>query len=155
MTIQPLTVLSDDERMFRHAVLGYARDKVAPRVAEMDERGAMDSGIVKGLFDLGVMGIEVPPDFGGAGSSFFTAILAVEAFAETDPSVAVLVDVQNTLVNNALLRWGTDAQKKRYMPRMCTEIVGSYALSESASGSDAFALEARAEKRGDKYLLTG
>jgi alkylation response protein AidB-like acyl-CoA dehydrogenase len=101
------------------------------------------------------MGIEAPTELGGAGSSFFNAILAVEAFAEVDPSVAVLVDVQNTLVNNAILRWGTDAQKKRYMPRMCSEWVGSYALSESASGSDAFALEARAEKRGDKYLLNG
>jgi len=155
MTNQPLTILSDDERMFRDAVLGYARDKVAPRVAEMDERGVMDPGVVKGLFDLGVMGIEVPEDFGGAGSSFFTAILAVEALAETDPSVAVLVDVQNTLVNNALLRWGNDEQKKRYLPRMCSEWVGSYALSEPASGSDAFALRARAEKRGDKYLLNG
>src|SRR5262245_20568233 len=155
MTIQPLTVLTDDERMFRDSVLGFARDKVAPRVAEMDARGVMDPAIVKGLFEMGVMGIEVPEDLGGAGTSFFTAILAVEALAETDPSVAVLVDVQNTLVNNALLRWGSDEQKKRYLPRMCTEIVGSYALSESASGSDAFALEARAEKRGDKYLLTG
>jgi len=155
MTIQPLTILSDDERMFRDAVLGYARDKVAPRVAEMDERGVMDLGIVKGLFDLGIMGVEVPEDFGGAGSSFFTAILAVEALAETDPSVAVLVDVQNTLVNNALLRWGNDEQKKRYLPRMCSEWVGSYALSEPASGSDAFALRARAEKRGDKYVLNG
>lgn len=155
MTTQPLTVLSDDERMFRETVLGYAEEKVAPRVAAMDEKGAMDPSIVRELFGLGVMGIEVPTDWGGAGSSFFTAILAVEAFAEVDPSVAVLVDVQNTLVNNALLRWGNDEQKKRYLPRMCSEWVGSYALSESASGSDAFALRARAEKRGDKYVLNG
>jgi butyryl-CoA dehydrogenase/short/branched chain acyl-CoA dehydrogenase len=152
---QPLTILSDDERMLREAVTGYAKERVAPRAAEMDAKAIMDPAIIKGLFDLGVMGIEVPTELGGAGSSFFNAILAVEGFAETDPSVAVLVDVQNTLVNNAILRWGTDAQKKRYMPRMCNEWVGSYALSESASGSDAFALEARAEKRGDKYLLTG
>jgi alkylation response protein AidB-like acyl-CoA dehydrogenase len=152
---QPLTILSDDERMLREAVTGYAREQVAPRAAEMDAKAVMDPGIIKGLFDLGLMGIEVPTDFGGSGSSFFSAILAVEALAEADPSVAVVVDVQNTLVNNAILRWGTDAQKKRYMPRMCTEWVGSYALSESASGSDAFALETRAEKRGDKYLLTG
>jgi alkylation response protein AidB-like acyl-CoA dehydrogenase len=151
----PLTILSDDERMLREAVTGYAKERVAPRAAEMDAKAVMDPAIIKGLFELGVMGIEVPPELGGAGSSFFSAILAVEGFAETDPSVAVLVDVQNTLVNNAILRWGTDAQKKRYMPRMCNEWVGSYALSESASGSDAFALEARAEKRGDKYLLTG
>jgi alkylation response protein AidB-like acyl-CoA dehydrogenase len=139
----PLTVLSDDERMFRDAV------------ASMDAKGAMDKEIIRGLFDLGVMGVEVPSDLGGADSSFFNAILAVEAFAEADPSVAVLVDVQNTLVNNAILRWGTDEQKRRYMPRMCSEWVGSYALSESSSGSDAFALKTRAEKRGDKYVLTG
>jgi len=152
---QPLTILSDDERMLREAVTSYAKERVAPRAAEMDAKAVMDPAIIKGLFDLGVMGIEAPAELGGAGSSFFSAILAVEGFAETDPSVAVLVDVQNTLVNNAILRWGTDAQKKRYIPRMCNEWVGSYALSESASGSDAFALEARAEKRGDKYLLTG
>jgi alkylation response protein AidB-like acyl-CoA dehydrogenase len=152
---QPLTILSDDERMLRDAVAAYAKERVAPRAAEMDAKAVMDPAIIKGLFELGVMGIEAPTEFGGAGSSFFNAILAVEGFAEVDPSVAVLVDVQNTLVNNAILRWGTDAQKKRYMPRMCSEWVGSYALSESASGSDAFALEAKAEKRGDKYLLTG
>jgi alkylation response protein AidB-like acyl-CoA dehydrogenase len=152
---QPLTILSDDENMFREAITGYAKEKVAPRAAEMDAKGAMDPSIVKDLFELGVMGIEVPTELGGAGSSFFTAALAVEAFAETDPSVAVLVDVQNTLVNNAILRWGTESQKKRYMPRMCSEWVGSYALSESGSGSDAFALATRAEKRGDKYVLNG
>jgi butyryl-CoA dehydrogenase/short/branched chain acyl-CoA dehydrogenase len=152
---QPLTLLSDEERMFRDAVLGYARERVAPRVAEMDAKGAMDKAIVSGLFELGVMGIEVPAELGGAGSSFFNAILAVEALAETDPSVAVLVDVQNTLVNNAILRWGNDDQKKRYLPRMCSEWVGSYALSEPSSGSDAFALKTRAEKRGDKYVLNG
>jgi len=151
----PLTILSDDERMFRDSILSFAKAKVAPRVAEMDAKGVMDRAIVQGLFELGVMGIEVPSDLGGADSSFFSAILAVEAFAETDPSVAVLVDVQNTLVNNAILRWGTDAQKKRYMPRMCSEWVGSYALSESGSGSDAFALATRAEKRGDKFVLNG
>jgi alkylation response protein AidB-like acyl-CoA dehydrogenase len=151
----PLTILSDDERMFREAVLGYAREKVAPLVSSMDEKGAMDKSVIKGLFELGVMGIEVPEELGGAGSSFFNAILAVEAFAETDPSVGVLVDVQNTLVNNALIRWGNDEQKKRYMPKMCSEWVGSYALSESSSGSDAFALKTRAEKRGDKWILNG
>jgi alkylation response protein AidB-like acyl-CoA dehydrogenase len=150
-----LTILSEDERMFRESVLGFAREKVAPLVSQMDEKGQMDKGVVKGLFDLGVMGIEVPEELGGAGSSFFTAILAVEAIAEVDPSVGVLIDVQNTLVNNALLRWGTDEQKKRYMPKMCSEWVGSYALSESSSGSDAFALKCRAEKKGDKWVLNG
>ena len=152
---QPLTLLSDEERMFREAVLDFARDKVAPLVSKMDEAGKMDASIVKGLFELGIMGIEVPVELGGAGSSFFNAVLAVEAVAETDPSVGVLVDVQNTLVNNAILRWGNDEQKKRYMPRMCSEWVGSYALSEASSGSDAFGLKTRAEKRGDKYLLRG
>jgi alkylation response protein AidB-like acyl-CoA dehydrogenase len=151
----PLTILSDDERMFRDSVLGYAKARVLPRVADMDAKGAMDRAIIDGLFELGVMGIEVPEDLGGAGSSFFTAILAVEGFAETDPSVAVLVDVQNTLVNNAVLRWGTDEQKKRYMPKLCSEWVGSYALSEASSGSDAFALKTRAERRGDKWILNG
>jgi alkylation response protein AidB-like acyl-CoA dehydrogenase len=141
--------------MFRESVLGFAREKVGPLVSQMDEKGAMDKSVVKGLFDLGIMGIEVPEELGGAGSSFFNAILAVEAIAEVDPSVGVLVDVQNTLVNNALLRWGTDEQKKRYMPKMCSEWVGSYALSESSSGSDAFALKCRAEPKGDKYVLNG
>jgi alkylation response protein AidB-like acyl-CoA dehydrogenase len=144
-----LTVLSDDEKMFRESVLGFARERVAPRVSEMDEKSVMDKSIIDGLFELGVMGIEVPEDLGGAGSSFFTAILAIEAFAQVDPSVAVLVDVQNTLVENAILRWGSDDQKKRYLPKMCKEWIGSYALSESGSGSDAFALKTRAEKRGD------
>jgi alkylation response protein AidB-like acyl-CoA dehydrogenase len=152
---QPLTLLSDEERMFREAVLGFARERVAPHVSHMDEEGKMEPKIVKELFELGVMGIEVPTEYGGAGSSFFNAVLAVEAVAETDPSVGVLVDVQNTLVNNAILRWGNDEQKKRYLPRMCSEWVGSYALSEASSGSDAFALKTRAEKRGDKYLLRG
>jgi alkylation response protein AidB-like acyl-CoA dehydrogenase len=121
----------------------------------MDAKGVMDPGLVRGLFELGVMGIEVPTEFGGSGSSLFASILAIEALAETDPSVAVLVDVQNTLVNNAILRWGTEDVKKRYMPRMCSEWVGSYALSEPSSGSDAFALKMRAEKRGDRYVLNG
>ena len=154
-TSHPLTILSDDERMFRESVLGFTKTRVAPRVAEMDAKGAMDSAIIAALFELGVMGIEMPEALGGAGSSLFTAILAIEAFAETDPSVAVLVDVQNTLVNNAVLRWGTDEQKKRYIPKLCAEWVGSYALSEASSGSDAFALKARAEKRGDKWILNG
>lgn len=152
---EPLTVLSDDERLFRAAVSAFAKDRVAPRAPEMDAKSAMDPDVIRGLFELGVMGIEVPADLGGAGSSFFNAILAVETIAEADPSVAVLVDVQNTLVNNAVLRWGSEAQKKRYMPKMCSEWVGSYALSEPSSGSDAFALKTRAETRGDKYVLNG
>lgn len=121
----------------------------------MDEAAEMDGGLVKQLFELGLMGIEIPEQYGGAGSSFFNAILAVEALATVDGSVGVLVDVQNTLVNNALLRWGTDAQKQKYLPRMANEWVGSYALSESSSGSDAFALKTRATEQGDNYVLSG
>ncbi|HVU03907.1 MAG TPA: acyl-CoA dehydrogenase [Polyangiaceae bacterium] len=151
----PLTVLSEDERMFRESVLAFAREKVAPKTLEMDEKGVMDKSVIQGLFDLGVMGIEIPEEYGGAGSSFFTAILAIEALAQVDPSVAVLCDVQNTLCENAVIRWGTEEQKKRYLPKMCSEWVGSYALSESVSGSDAFALKTRAEKKGDKWILNG
>src|SRR5688500_14955771 len=155
MTATPLTLLSEEERMFRDAVLGYARERIAPKVSEMDRAGAIDPALLPGLFELGVMGIEVPTDFGGSGSSFFNAILAVEAFAVVDPSLSVLVDVQNTLVLNAILRWASEEQKRRYLPRMCENWVGSYALSEAGSGSDAFALKARAERRGDRWILNG
>src|SRR5687767_2946510 len=121
----------------------------------MDEQAALDPSLLPGLLDLGVMGIEIPEQYGGSGSSFFNAILAVEALARVDPSVSVLVDVQNTLVVNALLRWATEQQKQRYLPKMATEWVGSYALSEASSGSDAFALKLRAEKQGDRYVLNG
>jgi butyryl-CoA dehydrogenase/short/branched chain acyl-CoA dehydrogenase len=152
---QPLTVLSPEERMFRDSVLGFARDRVGPLVAKMDEKGAIDPALLPALFDLGVMGVEIPSQYEGAESSFFTAILAIESLAMVDPSVSVLVDVQNTLVANALLRWANDAQKQRYLPKLTKEWIGSYALSEPASGSDAFALQARAEKRGDRWVLNG
>ena len=151
----PLTCISDDERLFFDTVLGFAKERIAPKVSEMDEKAAFDTALLPALFELGVMGVEVPEQYGGAGSSFFNAILAVEALARVDPSVSVLVDVQNTLVNNALLRWGTDPQKSRYLPKLAGSWVGSYALSEASSGSDAFALKTRAEKSGDRYLLTG
>ncbi len=152
---QALTQLSSDERMFFDQVHRFARDRVGPLVARMDEHGALEKSLLPELFDLGVMGVEIPADYGGPGASFFTAILAVEAFALVDPSVSVLVDVQNTLVANALLRWGSEAQKAHYGPKLATEWVGSYALSEPASGSDAFALQARAVKRGDAWVLDG
>ncbi len=152
---QPLTVLSEEERLFREAVLGFARERVAPKAAEMDRAASVDMSLIPGLFELGVMGVEVPGEYGGAESSFFNAILAVEALAIVDPSISVFVDVQNTLVNNAILRWASDEQKRRYLPKMCAEWVGSYALSESGSGSDAFALKTRAEKKGDKWVLNG
>ncbi|WP_437945585.1 acyl-CoA dehydrogenase [Sorangium sp. So ce296] len=155
MSHPPLTQLSDEERLFRDSVLDFARKRVAPRAAAMDEQGALDRDLLPPLFDLGLMGIEIPESYGGSGASFFNAILAVEALAVVDPSVSVLIDVQNTLVANALLRWGSDAQKERYLPRLSREWVGSYALSEAGSGSDAFALAARAERKGDRWVLNG
>ncbi|MBM4361305.1 MAG: acyl-CoA dehydrogenase family protein [Deltaproteobacteria bacterium] len=152
---QPLSMLAEDERLFRESVLSFARERIAPRVAEMDAVGKLDPGLVRALFELGVMGIEIPEAHGGAGGTFFQSILAIEALAEVDPSVAVLVDVQNTLVENALLRHGTDAQKARLLPRMASEWVGSYALSEAGSGSDAFALAMRAERVGADWELRG
>ena len=155
MTHPALTSLSQDEKLFRDSVLDFARKRVAPRVSAMDEKGAMDKDLIPQLFELGVMGVEVPEAYGGPGASFFTACLAVEAFAVVDPSVSVLVDVQNTLVANALLRWGSEAQKANYGPKLTSEWVGSYALSEPGSGSDAFALASRAERRGDRWVLNG
>ncbi len=152
---QALTQISSDERMFFDQVARFARDRVGPHVARMDEEAALEKSLLPELFDLGVMGVEVPAEYGGAGASFFTAVLAVEAFALVDPSVSVLVDVQNTLVTNAILRWANEEQKKRYCPKLVGEWVGSYALSEPAAGSDAFALQARAVKQGDRYVLNG
>jgi alkylation response protein AidB-like acyl-CoA dehydrogenase len=150
-----LTDLRDEERLFFDTVLAFARDRVAPKVREMDETGKLDSTLVSALFELGVMGVEIPAEYGGAGSSFFNAVLAVQAFARIDPSVAVLVDVQNTLVENALLRWGSPEQKAHYCPKLASAWVGSYALSEASSGSDAFALKARAERRAGGFVLNG
>jgi alkylation response protein AidB-like acyl-CoA dehydrogenase len=151
----PLTVLSSDEQLFRDGVFEFADREVRPLVREMDEHAHMAPALVAKLFDLGVMGIEVPETHGGAGASFFHSVLAVEALSRVDPSVGVLVDVQNTLVANAVLRWATDAQKTKYLPLLAREWVGSYALSEAGSGSDAFALGAQAEKKGDKWILNG
>jgi alkylation response protein AidB-like acyl-CoA dehydrogenase len=150
-----LTDLRDEERLFFDTVSAFARERIAPRVREMDETAHLDPGLLPELFQLGVMGVEIPSEQGGAGSSFFNAVLAVQALARVDPSVAVLVDVQNTLVENALLRWGSAEQKERYCPKLASEWVGSYALSEASSGSDAFALKARAEKRGQRFVLNG
>ena len=150
-----LTALQDDERLFFETVLAFAQERVAPKVREMDESGQLDSGLVSALFELGVMGVEIPSEYGGAGSSFFNAVLAVQAMARVDPSVAVLIDVQNTLVENGLLRWGNAEQKARYCPKLAAEWIGSYALSEASSGSDAFALKTRAERRSDRYVLNG
>jgi alkylation response protein AidB-like acyl-CoA dehydrogenase len=150
-----LTELSDDERMFQDSVRHFAADRITPLVRSMDEAQQMDAGLIRELFALGLMGISVPEEYGGAGGSFFDAVLAVEAISAVDPAVGVLVDVQNTLVTNALLRWGSEEQKRRYLPKLATEIVGAYALSEAASGSDAFALETRAARHGDHDVLNG
>jgi butyryl-CoA dehydrogenase/short/branched chain acyl-CoA dehydrogenase len=152
---RPLTVISEDEEMFRTSVREFAEGELRPRVEEMDEHGKLDPALVKQCFELGLMGIETPEEYAGAGASFFAAIVAVEELSRVDPSVGVLVDVQNTLVNNALIRWGNTEQKKKYLTGLATEKVGAYALSEAGSGSDAFALSTRAVERGDHYILNG
>ena len=151
----PLTVLQDDERLFFESVLEFATTEIAPRVREMDERAEIPRELIRRLFDLGVMGIEVPEAHGGAAATFFHAVLAVEALSSVDPSVGVLVDVQNTLFINALARWGTSDLQARYFSRLTTEAVGAYALSEAGSGSDAFALATRATESGDGFTLNG
>jgi alkylation response protein AidB-like acyl-CoA dehydrogenase len=150
-----LTTLAEDEEMFRASVREFAEGELRPRVEAMDEAGKLDPALVRQCFDLGLMGIETPEEYGGAGASFFTAIVAVEELSRVDASVGVFVDVQNTLVNNALLRWGNSEQKKKYLAQLAAERVGAYALSEAGSGSDAFALATRAVDKGDHYVLTG
>ena len=151
----PLTAYSEDEQMFRASVREFAEGEIRPRVEEMDEHAKMSPEIIRQLFDLGLMCVETPEEYGGAGASFFTAIIGVEELSRVDPSVGVLMDVQNTLVNNALLRWGNTEQKKKYLPRFAADTIGAYALSEAGSGSDAFAMQTRAVDRGDHYELTG
>lgn len=150
-----LTRLGEDERMFRETVRRFAVEQISPLVRGMDEAQQMDPGVVRQLFELGLMGISVPEEYGGAGGSFFEAILAVEEISSVDPAVGVLVDVQNTLCVNALVRWATEEQKRRWLRRLATDTVGAYALSEASSGSDAFALQTRAVRRGDDYVLNG
>jgi alkylation response protein AidB-like acyl-CoA dehydrogenase len=150
-----LTQLGEDEQLFRDTVRRFATEQIGPLVRGMDETQQMDAGLIQKLFGLGLMGIEVPEEYGGPGGTFFQAILAVEEISAVDPSVGVMVDVQNTLCINALIRWATEEQKKRYLTRLATDTIGSYALSEASSGSDAFALQTRAVKRGDDYVLNG
>ena len=150
-----LTQLGEDEQMFRDTVRRFAVEQIAPLVRGMDESQQMDPSLIKKLFQLGLMGIEIPEQYSGAGGTFFNAILAVEEISAVDPSVGVMVDVQNTLCINALIRWATEDQKKKYLTRLATDTIGSYALSEASSGSDAFALQTRAVKRGDDYVLNG
>jgi alkylation response protein AidB-like acyl-CoA dehydrogenase len=152
---QPLTLLAEDESIFRDSVRDFADAKVRPLVREMDEHAKIPRSLIDELFRLGVMSIEIPEAYGGAGGRFFHSVLAVEEFSRVDPSVGVLVDVQNTLVINAVLRWGTEDIKRRYLPKLASSVVGAYALSEAGSGSDAFALTSRARLDGDNYVLSG
>jgi butyryl-CoA dehydrogenase/short/branched chain acyl-CoA dehydrogenase len=151
----PLTHFLEEEEMFRESVREFARAKISPYVHSMDEAGKFEPDLLRQFFDMNLMGIEVPEGYGGAGCGFFMSILAVEELSRVDASAGVIVDVQNTLVNNALMRWGSETQKNHYLPRMASRTVGAYALSEAGSGSDAFALKTRAELKGDRYVLNG
>jgi len=152
---RPLTTLSEDEQMFRESVREFAEGEIRKRVEEMEKQSSLDAALIKQCFALGLMGIETPEEFGGSGGSFFQAILAVEELSRVDASVGVFVDVQNTLVNNALLGWANPEQQKKYLPQLAAEKVGAYALSEAGSGSDAFAMQTRAIDRGDHFVLNG
>jgi alkylation response protein AidB-like acyl-CoA dehydrogenase len=154
-TNEGLTVLTEDETMFRDMVHEFADKELRPLVMKQDQAMKLEASVLSQLFELGLMGIEIPEEYGGAGASFFMAALAVEELAAVDGSVSVVVDVQNTLCNNAVLRWATEDQKKRYCPKLATDTVGAYALSEAESGSDAFALKCRAVEDGDTFRLTG
>jgi butyryl-CoA dehydrogenase/short/branched chain acyl-CoA dehydrogenase len=151
----PLSTLTAEEQLLQETVRKFARKEIAPLVREMDEAQKMSPKLIARLFDLGLMGIEIPEEYGGVGGSFFSSILAVEEISAVDPAIGVLVDVQNTLTVNALLRWGSEAQKQQYLPRMATDTICSYALSEASSGSDAFALTTTARPDGDHYILKG
>ena len=152
---RPLTSLSDEETLFRRSVREFAEQQIRPLVSEMDEKGKFAPDLLKQFFELGLMGIEIAEEYGGQGGSFFNAILAVEEMSRVDASAGVIVDVQNTLVNNAILRWGNESQKKKYLERQSADTVGAYALSEAGSGSDAFALATKAEDKGEDFVLNG
>lgn len=152
---RPLTALTEEESFFRNTVRKFAREQIRPYVREMDDAAVFRKDIIRQFFEMGLMGIEIPEEYGGQAGSFFQAILAVEELSAVDPSAGVIVDVQNTICNNALLRWATPAQKAKYLPKLAADTVASYALSEAGSGSDAFAMATRAEDRGDHFLLTG
>jgi short/branched chain acyl-CoA dehydrogenase len=151
----PLTQLSDEEKLFQSTVRRFARDEIRPHVREMDQAGVFRKDIIRQFFELGLMGIEIPEEFGGQGGSFFQCVMAVEELSAVDPSAGVIVDVQNTIVNNAILRWASAEQKQRYLPRLAADTVSSYALSEAGSGSDAFGLSTVAQDQGDHFVLNG
>src|SRR5882724_9129728 len=149
--LAPLTHLSEEEKLFQSTVRRFAREQIGPHVREMDEAGVFRKDIIRQFFELGLMGIEIPEEYGGQGGSFFQCIMAVEELSAVDPSAGVIVDVQNTIVNNAIMRWANAEQKRRYLPRLAADTVSSYALSEAGSGSDAFGMAARAVEDGDRY----
>ncbi|PYV27569.1 MAG: acyl-CoA dehydrogenase [Acidobacteria bacterium] len=153
--ILPLTALSDEERLFQAAAREFAEKEIGPHVDDMDREGVFRRELIDKFFEQGFMGIEVPEAYGGSGGTFFMAILAIEEFSRVDASAGVVIDVQNTLVSNALMRWGSEAQKKAWLPRLAEKTVGAYALSEAASGSDAFALTTQAKEAGEHYVLNG
>lgn len=153
--IKPLTHFTEDEMMLRDAAAEFAQASIAPHVHEMDEQAKLKPELIREFFEMGLMGIEIPEEYNGGGGSFFMSILAIEEIAKVDASASVFMDVQNTLVNNAFLNFANEDVKKRYLPRLATETVGAYALSEAGSGSDAFGLKARAVKKGDEYILNG
>jgi len=151
----PLTALSEDEQLFRTSTREFAEEQIRPLVSEMDREGRINPSLVRQFFELGFMGVDVSESYGGSGGTFFMAILAVEELARVDAAASVIVDVQNTLVNNAIARWGTEELKRAFLPRLCEESVGAYALSEASSGSDAFGMASRAVKHGDGFVLNG
>ncbi len=153
--VNPLTELSEEERLFKDMVYEFADEQIRPYSAEMDREGKFKPELLNQFFELGLMGIEIPEELGGTGANFFMSILAIEAMAQVDAAAAIYVDVQNTLVNNAFLRWGSDELKKKYLPQLASEKIGAYSLSESGSGSDAFSLRTRAEEKGDHFVLNG
>ena len=155
MNRHALTMLSDEEQMFRDAIREFAEGEVRPRTHDMEKTGRYDEALLRSLFEMGLMGVEVPETYGGTGGTFFQSILAVEEISRWDAAVGVLVDVQNTLFNNGILRFGNDEQKAKYFPRVVKDTVASYALSEANSGSDAFGLETRAAKRGNEWIFNG
>jgi len=154
-TVPALTMLSEEEQMFRDTVRAFAQQTIKPHVRQMDEKGEFRHELIEEFFRLGLMSIVVPEEYGGSGGTFFQTILAIEELSAVDSSAGVIVDVQNTLVTNAIIRWGSAEQKMRYLPRLSKDTVGAYALSEAGSGSDAFALATRAEDRGDHFVLNG
>src|SRR3954449_10417314 len=155
VTGAPLTLLSEEEQMFQQSVREFAIERIRPLVHQMDNDAKMDRDLINSFFELGIMGIETPEQYGGAGSTFFNAVLVVEELSHVDASCGVLVDVQNTLVNNAIIRWGNEDQKSKYLAMLSRDTIGAYALSEAGSGSDAFALATKAENKGDSWVLNG